>query len=361
MKTRVLHQFIAGASPADAITDQALMVRGWLRDLGFDSEIYSEHIDAGMVSEVKPLNQLRLPGGRPWLIVHQSIGSSFVDGLVDRPINLILMYHNVTPAVYFTASDPAWARAMIRGRQQLTQLRQISRLALGDSPYNEAELIELGFRHTGVLPIALKESNYQVPMNQAIAREFGYENGRDRPPVILFVGRISPNKKQEDLLKILHYYRRIQPEARLLLVGEKWMPAYARWIEQLNENLGLAESVTVTGRVSQIDLVSYYKVSDLYLSMSEHEGFGKPLIESMYLDLPVMAYRSTGVPGTLGGAGILFSKKDFEALAEVVDILLMNQPLRERIIVNQRERVQDFLEYRIKDKLKGYLADLGLV
>jgi glycosyltransferase involved in cell wall biosynthesis len=89
--------------------------------------------------------------------------------------------------------------------------------------------------------------------------------------------------------------------------------------------------------------------------MSEHEGFGKPFIESMYLDLPILAYAAGGVPDTLGGVGVLFHHKDYEALAEVVDILVRDVHLRQRIIARQRERVQMFLEPQVREVWESLL------
>ncbi len=95
--------------------------------------------------------------------------------------------------------------------------------------------------------------------------------------------------------------------------------------------------------------------------MSEHEGFGKPLIESMYLNLPILAYRSTAVPYTLGDAGILFKDKHYEALAELTDLLIKDTNLRTRLIQKQQERVQQFLEPQVKKQLHDYLKQLGII
>jgi glycosyltransferase involved in cell wall biosynthesis len=89
--------------------------------------------------------------------------------------------------------------------------------------------------------------------------------------------------------------------------------------------------------------------------MSEHEGFGKPLIESMYFGLPVLAYAAAGVPETLGGAGVLIRKKDYEALAELVDIIVKDEALRNRIVARERERVKEFLEPSVRWKWEQYL------
>ncbi len=355
-----LHQYLAGANPGDAITDQALLIQRWLREMGFTSEIFAEHVHPEIAEQVRPLSHFHPRRDGPWLIIHLSIGSSFLDEVTQLELNLILIYHNVTPPAFFNAVDPASARLMGQGQEQLKLLLPLTKLALGDSSYNEKDLRSQGYQNTGILPITLDESRYQGPDNEDIVRDLGRNSGAKGGPLLLFVGRISPNKKQEDLVKLLYYYRRIEPAARLVLVGDNWLPAYARWIAELAESLELTGALIMTGRVSQQDLVTYYRNCDLYLSMSEHEGFGKPFIESMYLGLPILAYRSTAVPGTLGDAGILFKQKDFETIAEVVDIIISDSSFQNRIIDVQNTRVRQFLEPVVKEQLRFYLDQLDL-
>ncbi len=112
----------------------------------------------------------------------------------------------------------------------------------------------------------------------------------------------------------------------------------------------------ITGHVTHRDMITYYRRADVYVSMSEHEGFGKPLIESMYCGLPVLAYASSAVPDTLGGAGVLFHHKDYEALAELVVLLLEDDDLRRRVIERQFARVQSFLEPRVRQQFVALSA-----
>lgn len=122
------------------------------------------------------------------------------------------------------------------------------------------------------------------------------------------------------------------------------MLGYEAWLKEIAVSLGIHEAVEFTRAVSQADLLTYYRHSAVYISMSEHEGFGKPLIESMYLGVPVLAYAATAVPGTMGEAGVLFHAKHYEAVAEMVDVLVKDTALRQRLIARQRERAQAFLE-----------------
>jgi glycosyltransferase involved in cell wall biosynthesis len=235
-------------------------------------------------------------------------------------------------------------------------MRSHTRLALGASPYSELELRQVGFERTGVLPIVLNESDYQLPEDPALRTRLQTEG-----PTLLFVGRVVPNKCQEDLLKLLHFYRRIEPEARLVLVGGTRERSYVNWMRYFTGRLGLTGAVTMTGHVSQEEMVTSYRNADLFVSMSEHEGFGKPLIESMYFDVPVLAYAAAAVPSTLGDAGVLFQHKDYEALAEMAHLLVRDQSLRAQIIAGQQARLRMFLEPQVRQDWTAYLQSLGLI
>ena len=355
-RPQTLNQFLTGATAGDAITDHALTLRGWLREMGFDANLYAEHIHESVAAEVRPLAAYRRARGERWAIYHHSTGSGVAGFLQERGPRLILIYHNVTPAHFFKAVDPAWVARSQEGKAQLRQLRPQVDLALGVSAYNTGHLEAAGYETCGVLPITLAEEQLQGEGNRALAARL-----KERRPILLFVGRLAPNKKQEDLVKLLHAYRRIRAEAQLALVGDRWTVGYDRWIEHMADDLGLDDAVTLTGKISQRDMLTYYRHADVYVSMSEHEGFGKPLIESMYLGLPVMAYATAGVPGTMGDAGVLFHQKDYEQLAEVVDILVTNGALRRRLIERQRKRVQAFLPDQVKERFRSFLATLDLI
>jgi L-malate glycosyltransferase len=355
MPRLTLHQFTEAAAVGDATTDHMLLIRQWLREMGFVSEIYAVHREAALEKEVRSVHSYRRRKDEPFLIYHHATGAQVVDKLCALGIPLILIYHNVTPPEYFAGSNPHFVQQLTQGRAQLDQLRPFTALALGVSHYNESELQARGFAPTAVLPIVLDPAHYDIPSNQALLAEC-----QQKGPTLLFVGRIAPNKRHEDLLKLLYHYRRLNPAARLILVGSAHFQDYLEWLQQLAIDLNLAEAVTITGHVSHQDMVTYFRGADLFVSMSEHEGFGKPLIESMYLGLPVMAYASAAVPLTMGSAGILFHQKDYEALAEFVDILLRQTNLRQRLVARQKGRAHLFLKPTVQQQWQSLLAQLGL-
>jgi glycosyltransferase involved in cell wall biosynthesis len=347
---RTLHQFIIGALPGDAITDQAFVIQRWLREAGFRSEIYAESIHPSLFRRVKHYWYYRFSRPGELVILHHCIGSDLVEYLLAQDVFFLLIYHNITPSDFFLPFDPLLANQTRKGKEQLYRLRERTVLALGDSFFNEAELRQAGYVHTGILPIVLDPAQYDLEPNPELLARYK-RSGIN----LLFVGRLVPNKRQEDLIKLLWYYRRIDPEARLFLVGSPGASSYPEWLQELTEMLDLTEAVVFTGRVSQQDLVTYYRLADIYVSMSEHEGFGKPLIESMYFGIPVLAYAAAGVPETMGGAGVLFREKDYEALAELIDIIAKDETLRNRIVARERERVKEFLEPSVRQKWEEYL------
>lgn len=353
---RELHQILTGAVANDAITDQAFLIQRWLRQLGVQSEIYGLYVAAELEERIRPLSSYRPKGSAPYVIFHHSIGSEVVERVLEWPVKLIMIYHNITPAHFFEHINPMWAERMRVGREQLELLKGKTALGIGDSAFNEAELIELGYGETAVLPLTFAAADYDLPSNEKLAAEI-----KQQGPNLLFVGRISPNKRQEDLIKLLIYYRRIAPEAKLYLVGSHWLKSYVNWLEDFIELMGLRGAVEMPGRVSQQDMVTYFRTADLYVSMSEHEGFGKPYIESMYLGTPILAYNAASTPYILQDTGVTFEEKGYERLAELVDLLVKDRPLRERIVEKQRGRFKDFLEPTVYEQFVAILRTAGIL
>lgn len=350
----ILHQFLTGAAAGDAITGQALLMQKWLHDLGLTSHIFAEFIEETMLDRIRPLTAYRSSRQEKHVIYHHSLGSNVAPLLLRQKPDIVLIYHNVTPPQFFARINPSWAAMARLGQTQLEQVCAKTALALADSAYNAQEMVAAGYGQTAVLPITLDETRYQPPYNGRLASQI-------RHPSLLFVGRIAPNKKQEDLLKLLYAYHRIQPDAHLYLVGSRWEVGYDKWLEQRAADMGLAQHVTLTDKLSQQDMITYYAHADVYVSMSEHEGFGLPLLESMYFGLPVVAYSTTAVPYTMGNAGIRFQQKDFAQLAELIDYLMTDQPFRQRLIEGQKRHITQFLEPQVRQQFYTYLRQAGIV
>jgi glycosyltransferase involved in cell wall biosynthesis len=178
---------------------------------------------------------------------------------------------------------------------------------------------------------------------------------------VLSVGRLVPNKRFEDLILTFSYLKEfVRPDARLYLVGStQKMDLYLEFLQTLMTRLDLSD-VVFAGHVSTPQLVAYYRCASVYLSMSEHEGFGVPLLESMHFEVPVVAYKAAAVPETLGNSGVLITAKNHAAVAELIGLLVEDRDLREKITARQRERLRDFLPAKAEERLRRLLESLGV-
>ena len=270
----------------------------------------------------------------------------------------VLQYHNITPAEFFAPYDPGLFRLAALGRSELKTLVGRVDLALGDSDFNRQELESMGFSPTGVLPIAVNTARItEAPRRPALERILS-----DGLINVLFVGRIVPNKRIEDHIRLAELYKRyVDSYYRFIFVGRyDGVPRYYAQIRALiAEYQMLPDRFWFTGPVPDDDLAAFYRWADVYVSLSEHEGFCVPLVEAMAADVPVLAYAAGAVPETLGGAGVLFSPKDLELAAETLGMLVYDRPFRDGVIAGQRRRLQDFSPARMAARLNDVICQFA--
>ena len=354
-------QLCARIEFADAVSNHVLEIDRTLRSWGMESAIYANTTDEFGRQVARPDTEYSAGTGSPddLLIYHYSLYCPNYEKYLQARGRRILIYHNITPPEYFAAYDKGVAEFCRLGRDLLPKLKGCE-LALGDSEFNRLELLERGFdpERTGVLPIFV---DYEGLKNKR--GKDGPMAGFDRAFKILFVGRAVPNKRLEDVLRAFFYYNRcINSSSHLFLVGPSWIDRYDAQLRWLLDSLGLWANVHLTGRVSDPELASCYHDADVFLSMSEHEGFAVPLVESMAFDLPVVAYSSTAIPFTLAGAGLSFSRKEFPLVGELLESVRTDTGLRKNILGAQRERLERFspaaVRGMLKDALTRVLGDL---
>ena len=349
-----IHQWVPAAHRGDAIGDSARAVRGMLRAMGHESDIFALTIDDDLRGDVLPFQAAEATGGDV-TIFHFALPSPMTAAFASLKHAKLLQYHNITPAAFFAAYDPGLFRLAALGRQELATLAGRVDLALGDSEFNRQELESLGFERTGVMPIAVNTARFTAaPARPALERILN-----DGLINILFVGRIVPNKKIEDHIRLAEMYKRyIDSYYRFIFVGRyDVLPRYYSQVRALIEQYEmLPDRFWFTGPVPDEDLAAFYRWSDAYVSLSEHEGFCVPLVEAMAADVPIVAYAAGAVPETLGGAGLLFAPKDLEVAAELLGSVVYDREVRARVLEGQRRRLQDFAPPRIEARLKETLA-----
>src|SRR5436189_6236961 len=270
------------------------------------------------------------------------------------PSRRILQYHNVTPAAFFAPYDSALFRLALLGREELATLVDRVDLALGVSEYNRQELEAIGFESTGVMPLAVDLAR----ITPRTGRPSIDDVLDDELVNFLFVGRIAPNKKIEDHIRLAEHYKRyVDAYYRFIFVGRyDAVPRYYSMIRALMSQYRLLnERFIFTGPVPDEELAIYYRHAAVYMSMSEHEGFCAPLVEAMAANVPVLAYSATAVPDTLGGAGVQFAPKDLEFAAELLGSLAFDDGPREGVLAGQRKRLEDFGDRVIQQKLSSVI------
>jgi glycosyltransferase involved in cell wall biosynthesis len=340
-------------SYGDAIGGAVLRMRGMLRGLGFRSEVYADLIDRRLGREARPAGELEGRLGREdVLLYHLSIGSPLARLVEACPGRRVLVFHNITPPDFYRGTSPRVVYWLERGERELRRLAPLADLVIGDSTYNLEAPLAAGARRHAVIPPPVDLSRLTPRPAQP-----------SQPPVVLFVGRIAPNKRQEELIRVLAALRATTlPEARLVLAGSADdTGGYLAGLHRHAERLGVAGAVDIPGRrLSDAELGAHYAAATVFACASEHEGFCIPLLEAMAFSVPVVAHAAGAVPETLGGAGLLVGGHDPLVWAELLGRVAGDPRLRAELAAAGRRRLADFSEEAITRRLAAALGEIGV-
>jgi len=333
----IVEQFLPAFHRGDAIGNSTLRLHRFLESQGIGSRIVALSMDEGledMASDFKDYNE----SPDSIKVLHFAIPSMLTDFFLSAKGRKIMVYHNITPPGFFAHFSPELTRFTQAGRDHLARLHKTFDLCVADSSFNAAELFKLNYKcDVRVFPIMIDTAEYDRPHSRAYAKLLSNDRRN-----IIFVGRISPNKKIEDLVKVLFYYKKyISPSVRLVVAGKTdSLPRYFYAVRDLAGRFYLnSDDILFTGHIPFDELLAVYRSGDVFLSMSEHEGFCLPLIESCHFNVPVLAYNAGAVAETLDGAGILFSEKSVEMVAGMVERMIHDSELRQRLRQSARERM----------------------
>jgi glycosyltransferase involved in cell wall biosynthesis len=265
----------------------------------------------------------------------------------------VLLYHNITPPVFFEKYNPNMINILANGLREIIYMAPYFSYAWGVSEYNCSQLREAGYVRTSVANPPYDFNRFQnIRHNKKNIKREGIKS-------ILFVGRIAPNKCQEDIIKAFYYYHKINPNCELTLVGSyENSQDYKCDLKKLSAELHLP--VNITGIVPLGELAAYYKNADLFLCMSEHEGFCVPLIEAMYFGVPVLAFDSSAVTETVGNAGIIFKQKHFPSVAHLMNEVLTNVQLQNKMKAAGQERALYFSKENVSKRLIKLIEDYAV-
>lgn len=347
-----VHQFLTSFSYGDAIGNEAMEIRDYLRSQGIGSEVFTLHFHPRYAHQVRnylDYDRFSAPGNT--VIYHFSIGSPVTRKFLRLNDRKVIIYHNITPYRFFLDYHRVLAKDCFKGRLELKSLAGRVDLALGDSEYNRRELEEAGFRATGVLPLVMDFSKFAAPVLPVFRRLFA--DGRIN---FLFIGRIIPNKKVEDVIRVFAMYQRyFDANSRLFIVGEhRGFERYLSALQGLVATLGVRD-VHFSGHVPLAEVVSYAKLSHLYLHLSEHEGFCAPVVESFHLGIPVVAFDAGAVAETLNNGGVLLRTKDPLRTAALCHEILTRPELKTALLASQARALEKYRQQRTGGILLDYL------
>ncbi len=338
-----VHQFVPSLGYRDATGNTTLEMQRAFSEGGYESDVWaiSMHREVEGRAKLYPeySKYAKRPAERALLYQCGTGAEEMVNFLLDRPEKKFIYYHNMTPAHFFAPYDPAAAAQMNAGRAELVRVCKNIELALTNSEYSAKELRALGVTDVRVVPPYLG-------IHKGSSRSYTARLKRGKRGIdVLFCGRVAPNKGHIHLLRAFAALRAgCEAQSRLFIVGGFGPHMYMSTIQAMRRKIG-DEGVVLTGSVTDPALQSHYEAADVFLCLSEHEGFGAPLVEAMRTGLPVVAYDEGAVAETLGGTGVLLKTLDPYVIAETVYRVATDDALRRSIVERQFERAKELDDF----------------
>jgi glycosyltransferase involved in cell wall biosynthesis len=338
-----IHQLLSGAGPHDAITSEAISFRARFSGWGWGGRDYAVHVAPGLNGHIRMLKRFK-PRPDDVLLLHHSAGAPRLRELLQLPNRKLLLYHNVTPAPWFWEHAPNVAVQCAVGREQLSALVRAVDLAAADSHFNAAELQHLGATRTAVIPLLVDYTRLGPPRPEP--------TGPPGPPTILFVGRLSPHKHQDEVIRAFASYRRSRaPEARLTLVGDPISSRYLDFLRNLADILAPG-AVSIESGLSNAELGERYRAAHAFLCLSAHEGFCIPVLEALSQGVPVIARPAGAIPETAGDAALLVEDPDLAVVAELLHLAVTDVDLRTELRRRGAARVAHYSPDQVADELR---------
>lgn len=351
-----IYQIVDTLNFGDAIGNDVVAIKHVIEEMGIETEIYANSI-AEKVKEPGAYKFSNMPkiDDDDIVIYHMASGSAFNKMTAELNCRKIMIYHNITPFEFFTIDSIGASEVCRRGLNDMLEMKGKFTAYLADSHFNKSNMIDMGYAadKIDVIPVIIPFDDYKKTPDADMVKKLS-----DGVTNIVFVGRIAPNKKHEDLIRTFHYYKKnVNPNSRLILAGSanKGGMYYNDLLEYI-DYLGV-EDVIFPGHISFAEILAIYSTADVFLCLSEHEGFCVPLLEAMTFDVPIVAFASSAIPETIGGASVVVDNKDPVYLSKVIDGVINNEQLKKQIIEAQRKRLEDFRYEKIKVQLQNYIND----
>lgn len=342
-------QLVSSLNFGDAVGNDALAIKHMLEGAGYATAIFTFAVHPKIKEEnVYNIDLLPELTEDDIIIYHYASEDGFQKLIEETAAKVVLRYHNVTPPEFFHGYDEKAETITRKGMAQIKSMKDAIDYGMVDSEQNKKDLEQMGYEcPISVVSILIPFKDYEQQPDLDVVN--GYSDGNTN---IVFVGRIVPNKKFEDVIACFAAYKKkYDPAARLFLVGNyQETDRYYQYLQEYIKKCGV-EDVIFPGHIAFDAILAYYKIADVFLCMSEHEGFCVPLVEAMFFETPIVAYASTAIPGTLGGSGVLVESKEPERVAEKIHQVIEDEQYKNAIVKEQKKRLQDFSYENIKEQI----------
>jgi L-malate glycosyltransferase len=336
-----VHQFVPMLHRYDAVGEHARTLRDLLVAAGIPSRIYTEIPDPATAEETAPYLHYDADAAAGDVLVYQFATRSVIAGwLATRLEPVVVNYHSITPPEYFARWNDRITRLQVGALSELALLAPRAALGVAVSQFDAEELRAAGCTRVEVIPVA----NVRVPPLEP-DRALVDEVRRAHPGPgarWLSVGRLAPNKAHQRTIAALFVTRATtDPAATLTLVGSPTEPSYAAALARYAAQLGLAEAVDFVSGIDEARLAAHYRTAHVLVMLSEHEGYGVPLVEAMGQGVPIVVADSGAVREVVGDAAVVLDTTGPRHVAAVVSRLLADPAERARLGAAGRARFDE--------------------
>lgn len=176
--------------------------------------------------------------------------------------------------------------------------------------------------------------------NQNLSKEEAKNKIGISGDIILSIGRLAPWKGFDDLIAIMPDLLKINPEFRLVIVGEG------------EQELPEQEGVRLVGKVPHEQVPLYFKAADIFILNSGYEGLSHVILEAMQIGVPVIASREGGNPELIedGFNGFLVEYKNREQIEHAILKLWQDKPLQDKFVSNSQKKLKNFTWENLLEK-----------
>lgn len=347
----------------DAVGNDVIAQIQYFRRLGSTCFLYAKTCSSEYRKYLPPSTQWAALLNNPQAIFifhHSTYWEAALDIVEKAQGRLFLRYHNVTPPQYFAPYAKAYHTATSQGQALTANLIASKKFSyyLPNSPYSGEDLIQLGAPADAMTPLAPfhKIADFDaLPLNPTLLKKLD-----NRCINLLFVGRTAPNKGHHHLIHIVDaYVKRYGPAIKLHIVGsiDSNLSTYLNQLKTLIWEKQLEQQIEFHQMISFNDLHTYFKACDVFLMMSEHEGFCVPILEAQYHRLPILALDKSASADTAGPQQLVRKNPDYSFFACAIALIAGNPDIRRFLTDQGFANYQKYQKHHLGSQLLDLVMD----